>query len=398
MNSKILIVDDEPNLLEGLKRILGNEFTVYTASGGEMGLNVITDSGPFAVVMSDMRMPGMNGVQFLRLLRERWPETVRLMLTGNADIQTAIDAVNEGCIFRFLCKPCPENALKAALQAGLVQYELITAERDLLEKTLHGSVKVLTEMLAIVNPAAFSRSSRIHRSVKHMAEQLGLRDAWRYEVAAMLSQIGCVVFDSETVEAVYAGAVLPAAEQERFKMHPSIAFDLLNRIPRLELVAAMIAGHRGRPVGKGNPLPSEVIQPVELGSHLLKIAGDFDQLQLHGASLKEALTKLKSRPAEYYSAAVNALESLSADKVSFVMREISIRELSTGMILDHDLRSANGMLLVARDQEISYPLLVRIRNLNQKSPILEKIRVKIIQPTALPCVKPTDQTILQSSR
>jgi hypothetical protein len=80
------------------------------------------------------------------------------------------------------------------------------------------------------------------------------------------------------------------------------------------------------------------------------------------------------------------------------MREISIREMSAGMILDQDLRSANGTLLVARNQEISYPLLVRIRNLNQKSPILEKIRVKIIESTALPSLETTDQTILQSSR
>jgi DNA-binding NtrC family response regulator len=205
MSEQILLVDDEPSLLDGLRRVLSNEFSVHTASGGDAGLNSLTESGPFAVVVSDMRMPGMNGVQFLRMVRERWPETVRLMLTGNADIQTAIDAVNEGSVFRFLTKPCAEDILRDALKAAMAQHGLIIAERELLEKTLHGCIKVLTEILALVNPAAFSRTSRVHLTVKHMATRLGLRDSWRYEVAAMLSQIGCVAFDTETVEAVCAG-------------------------------------------------------------------------------------------------------------------------------------------------------------------------------------------------
>jgi len=398
MDAKILFVDDKSNILEGLRRLLGKEFVISTVTGGEAGLLLLTESGPFAVVMSDMRMPGMNGVQFLTAVRERWPETVRLMLTGNAEIQTAIDAVNEGCVFRFLTKPCPENVLKGAIRAALAQYELIIAEKELLEKTLHGSVKVLTEILALVNPAAFSRASRIHHTVKHMAQSLGLRDAWRYEVAAMLSQIGCVAFDTETVEAVYAGVALPAAEQERFKMHPSIASELLGRIPRLEVVAAMIAGQQGRPAGKAKPQPDTPMQPAELGGQLLKIAVDFDQLILHGLSAKEALVKLKSQPGEYYSAGVAALDTLSSEKVPFVTQEISIREMSIGMILDDDLRSSNGMLMVAKNQEISYPLLVRIRNLHQKSPITEKIRVKIPQRPPAPLSEEKDRPVVQTSR
>jgi len=115
----------------------------------------------------------------LSAVRERWPETVRLMLTGHAQIQTAIDAVKDGCIFRFLTKPCSKEVLQQALRAALAQYDLVVGERELLEKTLHGSVKVLTEILALVNPAAFCRSSRIHRTMEHIADTLGLREAWR---------------------------------------------------------------------------------------------------------------------------------------------------------------------------------------------------------------------------
>jgi response regulator RpfG family c-di-GMP phosphodiesterase len=398
MNEKILLVDDDPNVLDGLKRLLRKGFSIETETGGEAGLNLLAASGPFAVVLSDMRMPGMNGVQFLTAVRERWPDTVRLMLTGNADIQTGIDAVNEGCVFRFLTTPCPENVLKGAFQAALAQYELIIAEKELLEKTLYESVKVLTEILALVNPAAFSRASRIHHTVKHMVRHLGLRDAWRFEIAAMLSQVGCVAFDSDTVEAVYAGTELPAAEQERFKMHPSIAFELLSRIPRLELVAAMIAGQQGQSPGKARQPPSAAIEPGELGAHLLKIAVDFDQFLFHGTPAQEALGKLKGRPDEYYPAAVAALETLSIESATLITQEISIREMSTGMILDEDLRLSNGMLMVARNQEITYPLLVRIRNFQQKSPIPSKIRVKVPPRVAPPSPEMKDEAVLQPGR
>ena len=178
-------------------------------------------------------------------------------------------------------------------------------------------------------------------------------------------------------------------------MHPSIACDLLSRIPRLELVAAMVGGQQGLPPGKARP-PSAAIEPGELGAHLLKIAVDFDQFVLQGSSTNEAIRKLKSQPNEYYQAAVVALETLSTDRTSFTVQEISIREMSTGMILSEDLRSSNGMLMVARNQEISYPLLVRIRNLHAKSPFPGKIRVKVPQHAAPPRLEMKDLTVLQS--
>jgi DNA-binding response OmpR family regulator len=345
-----------------------------------------------------MRMPGMNGVQFLSAVRQRCPDTVRLMLTGNSDIQTAIDAVNEGSVFRFLTKPCPDDVLKGALHAALSQYELITAEKELLEKTLLGSIKVLTEILALVNPAAFSRAARMHHTVKHMVKHLGLAGAWRYEIAAMLSQVGCVAFDSDIVEAVYAGANLPAAELERFKMHPSIAFDLLNRIPRLELVAAMVGGQQPPPPAKPAQQTPETIQSGELGAHLLKIAVDFDQFLLQGIPAKGAIEKLKSKPKEYYLSALIALETLSADTTPFIIQETSIREMTTGMILDEDLRSHNGSLMVARNQEINYALLVRIRNLHEKSPFPDKIKVKVPQRGAPPTLDLNDLSVVQLTR
>jgi DNA-binding NtrC family response regulator len=171
MPEKILCVDDEPSILRGFERVLNGTFPIQTATSGEEGLALITGPEPFAVVVSDMRMPGMDGIQFLRKLKEIAPDTVRMMLTGNADQQTAIDAVNKGSIFRFLTKPCSPEDLEQAIAAGIQQYKLVMAERELLEKTLIGCVKTLTDILSIVNPIAFSRASRVRHLAKSVAVQ-----------------------------------------------------------------------------------------------------------------------------------------------------------------------------------------------------------------------------------
>ena len=119
---KVLIVDDEKNLLAGLERQLRGTFNIVTAESGQNGLRALQENGPFAVIVSDMRMPGMNGIQFLMKAAELYPDTVRMMLTGNADLETTIHAVNEGNIFQFLTKPCQTAILKWALVDGIKQY------------------------------------------------------------------------------------------------------------------------------------------------------------------------------------------------------------------------------------------------------------------------------------
>src|SRR6266545_5472783 len=141
-SNRILFVDDDPNALAGFQRALKGQFEIEIAQGSQHGLNALATRPPYAVIVSDMRMPVMNGVKFLHRVQEVAPDTVRIMLTGNADLQTAIDAVNESSVFQFLCKPCPPGQLAKTLAAGVAHYELICRERELLEKTLQGSVKV----------------------------------------------------------------------------------------------------------------------------------------------------------------------------------------------------------------------------------------------------------------
>jgi DNA-binding NtrC family response regulator len=192
MAEEILLVDDDNSVLDGYRRSLSREFVLETALGGQQALQLATDSGPYAVVVSDMRMPGMDGIQVLSKIKALSPDTIRVMLTGNADMETAVNAINEGSIFRFLNTPCSKEVMAKTLTAALVPYRLVNAEKQLLEQTLSGSMQVLTEVLSLVNPAAFSRAERARRYIHHIVTAMNLGNPWQYEVAAMTSQLGCV--------------------------------------------------------------------------------------------------------------------------------------------------------------------------------------------------------------
>lgn len=136
MADKVLFVDDEQGVLDGIVRLLRKEFEVSVALGGSQALITMQKNGPFAVVVSDMRMPGMNGAEFLAQVRQKSPETVRMLLTGHTDLNAAIDAVNEGNIFRFLTKPCEKDALVNAINLGLEYHRSISDERRLAKKAM----------------------------------------------------------------------------------------------------------------------------------------------------------------------------------------------------------------------------------------------------------------------
>ena len=129
MRTKILLVDDDEMLLAGLKRQLRNKFRVETAISGEDAVKMVEDNGPYAVVVSDYMMPGMNGIEFLTQVKLTNPDTIRMMLTGSADMTTAINAVNEGSIYKFHPKPCPAETLGDAIQSGIEEYQKVTTDQ-----------------------------------------------------------------------------------------------------------------------------------------------------------------------------------------------------------------------------------------------------------------------------
>jgi response regulator RpfG family c-di-GMP phosphodiesterase len=383
MANKVLFVDDEPAVLDGYKRTLYREFEVDTAVGGPQGLEAIETKGPYAVVVSDMRMPEMNGVQFLARVRQASPDTIRMILTGQADMDAAIGAVNEGNIFRFLTKPCDKDTLGKAITTGLVQYRLVTAEKELLENTLMGCIKVLTDVLSTVSPEAFGRSMRITRCMRHLVEKFQLSPAWCFEAAALLSQLGCITLDSELLQAAYVGTRLSAEDQARFNAHPQVAKDLIATIPRLEPIAWMISQQLASKVPEAPKAAALDNGDLPMGAKMLMLAVAFDGLRMQGLSSDEAISNLRLRH-EFDRKLVDALADLKSESIKMELRKVPIAKLSTGMILQQEVRNKSGLLVVAKGQEVTHALLMRLENFSQARLIDNEVLASV--PTSAPQV------------
>ena len=274
MNRKILCVDDEENVLRAFERNLRLHFEIETAVGPVAGLSAIAQRGPYAVVISDLRMPGMDGIQFLSEVRKQSPDSVRLVLSGNADLQAVISSVNEGSIFQFLTKPCPTETLRSAIDRSAEQYHLIIAERELLEHTLNGSIAMMTEVLSVVSPLAFSRASRIRGPVRHMATQLDLPNLWEFRpgVDACLRS-GASLSPRTSWRNAMPVRLLTAEEQKTFASHASVGQKLLARIPRLEAIADII-GYQMTPFRELRDL--KILEVVKVGAQMLMVAIRLD--------------------------------------------------------------------------------------------------------------------------
>ena len=367
---RVLCVDDEPAVLEGLGLHLRRKYEMATARGGAEALAHLAEAGAPDVVISDMRMPGMDGATLLTRVRDLYPDTTRMLLTGQADLASAIAAVNQGQIFRFLTKPCAPADLMAALAAAVEQRRLILGERLLLEQTLRGSIQALTELLALTHPAAFGRATRIKRSVSEMLAATAATDTWQIEVAAMLSQIGYASLPAELNEKVYFGHRLSPAEEAQVAKVPKVTEQLLGHIPRLEEVRAILAGAAragGRDAGDGSL--------VARGVAMLRIAIDFDLLEQQGSAAAVALATLRGRKDRYDEALLEAFASGRAESgPRQEVREVTVGGLAVGMVLAEDVLTTSGALLVARGYELSWSLLARLRDFRPGA-VREPIRV-----------------------
>jgi CheY-like chemotaxis protein len=379
MLERLLLVDDEPAILQGYQRVLHREFQLETATSGADALAKIA-AHPYAVVVSDMRMPEMDGVQLLAKIKIVSPDTIRVMLTGNADIETAIEAVNEGNIFRFLTKPCSKETLAKTLTAGLVQYRLVTAEKELLEQTLRGSIQVLTDVLSLVNPAAFSRAVRVRKYVNHVVRVMALPNAWMFEVAAMMSQLGCVTLHPDTVEAVYAGKPISADEQARVNMHPQIGGDLLAHIPRMEPIAWMISHQTDSTASDEHDPAQEISQAIRHGADILRATLRFDEQLQRGVAKASVLKELRTRWSAIDQKIFLALADVEAEASQSKMQTTTFDVLSVGMTINEEVRTKNGLLIVAKGQEVTFPLIVKLKNFLEKGEIFGKVSVSVPKP------------------
>lgn len=379
---RILCVDDEPHVLEGLQRVLRNAFDVSVANSGPAALARLAEAETFEVVVSDMRMPGMTGAVLLAEFRVKAPDTVRMLLTGQADLDSAIAAVNEGHVFRFLTKPCPPATLVTALRAATQQYRLLTTERVLLEQTLLGSVRALTEVLSLTHPETFGPATLQHERARAVAQRLHLPDAWHVEVASMLASVGYVVLPSDVLIKLNAGKPLDETEREMVARVPSVVERITSHIPRLEKVQEVL---KHLPDTAGGAV-AKATGEVPIGAKILRAVRALASAEARLGDSERALTELVAERDRYDGAILDALIEDCRARVPEV-RSLRCRELQVGMVLLDEVKTETGMLLVARGQRVTTQLLMRLENFGRRMRIIEPIRCEV--PVGMVAPTPT---------
>jgi hypothetical protein len=338
----------------------------------------------------------MDGVELIKYVRKNAPDTVRVLQSGQADLAVAVRAINEGQLFRFVIKPCKPAELLAVVGSAVEQHRLITAERDLLEKTVTASIGAMVDLLAITQPTSFGRASRLKRYCEAVAGERGLRRHWALGVAALLSQVGFIIVPPETASRAHRGERLTVEERALLAKLLPFAEQLVGSIPRLDAVRAILrlqyGGSEGLLVDEECRTSASILRAViafdglERAGHASLAAIDkLESTNLHDPSSLNALRRMCGGTVEdgACSDAAEALvesgqdlsdrkpssQCIEAVATSNHIRNTAIHEViiplsavQVGMSFAADVVAANGVLLVARGQTATASLVLRIAN------------------------------------
>jgi response regulator RpfG family c-di-GMP phosphodiesterase len=362
MANKVLLVDDEENVLHGFHRVLHRRFELEVAMGGPQALLAMEHHGPFAVIVSDMKMPGMTGLDLLQEARTIAPDATRIMLTGNLDQQTAMDAVNQGQVFRFLTKPCSPAHLAEVIQAGLRQHQLVIAEKELLEQTLMGCLQVLTDLLSNLDPQWLGRGRLLRDRAVALARALRFEPEWDLETAALLLGIGRVALPPEFQARLRAGATLDPREQDLLDRVPETGARLLAAIPRLHRVSEYIRYQAKGYDGSGVPADGVCGEEIPMGARILKALNDFTSLELKLRSRPVALEELALHRACYDRRVLAALYAQFGVPASAAERPCAVEALQEGMVLARHVVTRSGRPVLMAGLKLGEAHLVLLRD------------------------------------
>jgi response regulator RpfG family c-di-GMP phosphodiesterase len=392
MDKTILMVDDEPNILTAFKRQLRGDFEIETTHKPEIAVAYLKEGRKFSVIVADMHMPEMDGIAFLKEAEKLAPDSVRMMLTGNADQRTAVHAINEGHIFRFLNKPCTTATLTNALNAGLRQHELIRAEKELLSRTLNGGIKLLLDVIAILDPALMGETSSLRKPLQDLAKELGVPNLWATELALMLSAIGSVLLPPALNVKIQAKLPLTEKEAEIIADNPRKCRELIEHIPRLKAVAEIVFYSDQLYDGGGYPGDGVSGNDIPLGSRLIKTLKDYrsaEELSGDPVMAYEAMCQQKGvydpqvldALGVYYKLTPELLQEAEAESTKVAKSpaslEKTVMELRTGDLLSSDVSTSDGVLLVPAGREVTQALLGRICNYHSLVGVKEPIVVSL---------------------
>lgn len=375
MNKRILLVDDEYDIISAYKRNLRKHFTVLTALSAREGLQILSESEEIAVVISDYRMPEMNGIEFLETVAKKYPESMRIMITGHADLQLAIDAVNKGNIFRFLTKPIPTEDIIEIINDSLEIFRLKKSEKELLNNTFKGIINIFIELMQQVHPELFNHIKRIRDLGRKIAEDINIQINWEFDISLLLSKVGFIALPVDLADKYLERKQLNTEEKKMLLTYPELGCSLLSKIPRLENIAKNIKYQRYNFDGENYPEQISGDQ-LPLISRLLKVLNDYDLYHLDLEDAQEAMYKLQEKSQNYDPIFLKSLNNnATRNRTQNHVISINFRNLKIGMIIVRDIKDAQGTLLLKKGTEITDLLLMRLYHAAKVREINEPILV-----------------------
>lgn len=376
MNNRILLVDDDIDILSTYQRTLRNLFVIKTAATAEEAINIVRSEPPFAVVVSDFSMPKVNGIQLLSHIQNMSPDTLRILISGFADMKVAKAAINDANIFRFLTKPILSEQLITVLNESIHHFDSLATEKDVLNRTVKGIMKILIDILANINPIAMKQAVQIRTVANDIAVQMQLRNTWEVEISALVSQIGCLNMSPELTNKLYHGMLTNDADKKLIEGFPERGKQMIQNIPTLTNVATAI-GFQLYSYDGTYPKNSEVTgENLPITSRILKVAFDFCRQKLLGKTPAMIINEMRVNSYLYDPKVFTALMTINKmTSGNFVIRAIPFKALRIGMVLAEPMRDDEQFILVAKGQEITDTLLLRLINVAKIKNIIEPIRV-----------------------
>ncbi len=398
-NTRILYVDDEENLLAAFVSLLRREgVKVSTVNFPQAVEETLRRDGPFAMVFSDQRMPGMDGVAVLELVSRLHPETIRVLMTGFASHEDAVRAINKGGIRQYITKPWDDEALRLLVRDGVRTYNLQCenafllkelkekndAMKEMLQGTLAGTTKILGDMVSHVNGEAAAQTDRVRRAGKTV---LGLIpdvnpvERWEALRAFDLFNLGIAVLPAWILIALNKNGLssierFPIAVQHHFQ-----AADMLMSIPRFEGVAHTIRLQNKNYDGTGEPRESEVRgSELPLGSRILHILLDLDRQSTSTFRGRAVLEQMVRRSDRYDTSILRTLlQGKRQPEESTELSLSALGEMKPGMILVDDLMNREGNMLLRRGGVLTDGALAMIHRWAGKDGVIFPVRVRLEQ-------------------
>lgn len=360
---RVLCVDDDERLLAGLELRLRRRFDVSTATSAAEALAKLGRSTPFAAVISDMRMPNADGARFLSAIRRVAPETTRILLTGQADVASAIAAVNDGEIFRFLLKPIDAPALIAVLDEAVARHRELVAQQTLTEEVLRGTVDLLAASMASLSPNLAMQSNRARALVADVSLEAAPRQGWVAELAAVAIHLALAEVAPDLALRWRARLPLNADEVRSIDTAMRHTVALLRRIPKAGPICDAIVAVAPRADGKAWGTPSAT---VEIPVRILYLALYFDAALQRGVAADEVLDELR-QGASSDDLTLIALLAAAPSQLEPGSTRVPLGRVQPGRRITHDVRLPNGVLFLPKGHDVTLATLDMLDALDEES-------------------------------